>query len=71
MAEKLIDDFYAVYEPVGKQQNMENLMEQLKAVLPVEKHDLLYRWEAANAEHCGAELRQFADFVAGVMLMEQ
>ncbi len=68
LAEKLIDDFYDEYESAGKQGNTENFIEQLKAVLPDDQHEWLYRWEAANAERCGEELRQFADFVAGILI---
>ena len=69
LAEKLFDDFYDEQGFIGESVNTENLMNQLKAVLPVEQHDLLFRWEAANAERCGEELRQFADFVAGILMM--
>ena len=68
LAEKLIDDFYEEYESVGKQGNTENFMEQLRMVLPVEQHGLLERLEASYAERCGEELRQFADFVAGILI---
>ena len=68
LAEKLIDDFYEEYVQAGKPQNIENLAERLKALLPAEQHELLYRWEAVCAEHGGEELRQFANYVAGVML---
>ena len=69
LAEKLIDDFYDEHESVGKSEITENLLERLKAVLPAEQHDLLFRWEAVYAERCGEELRQFADFVAGILMM--
>ena len=70
LAEKLIDDFYedarsAKQEP----QNGESLTERLKALLPTEYHEIFYRWEAECAENCGRELRKFADFVAGILMM--
>ena len=68
LAEKLIDDFYEEYAQAGKPQNTENLLERLKALLPAEQHELFYHWEAVCAEHCGEELRQFADFVVGVLM---
>ncbi len=68
LAEKLIDDFYEEYEQLGRGLNTENLAERLKALLPVDQHELLYRWEAAYAERCGEELRQFADYVAGILM---
>lgn len=68
LSEKLIDDFYDEYEFGGKSANTESFMEQLKAMLPTEQHELLYRWESVYAEHCGEELRQFADFVAGILM---
>ena len=68
LAEKLIDDFYEEYEQVGRGLNTENLAERLKALLPADQHELLYRWEAVYAERCGEELRQFADFVAGILM---
>ncbi len=68
LAEKLIEDFYDGYESVRTHENAENFMERLKAVLPTEEHELLERWETANAERCGAELRQFADYVSGVLM---
>ena len=68
LAEKLIDDFYDEYEQIGKPQITEILVERLKALLPADQHELLYRWEAVWAERCGEELRQFADFVAGILM---
>ena len=69
LAEKLVDDFYKddrwEQEPVSQT----DLTEQLKAILPVDQYELLFRWKAECAENCGQELRQFADFVAR-MLME-
>ncbi len=68
LTEKLIDDFYDEHGFIGKPANTENFMERMKALLPAEQHDLLYRWEAAYAERCGEELRQFADYVAEVLM---
>ncbi len=70
LAEKLIDDFYDEsprYD--GRELSHESsLMERLKALLPAEHHDLFFRWEAECAENGGHELRQFADFVAGILM---
>jgi hypothetical protein len=68
LVEKLIDDFYDEHGFIGQSANTENFMEWVKTVLPAEQLDLLYRWEAAYAERCGEELRQFADFVAGILM---
>ena len=68
LAEKLIDDFYEEYAQAGKPLNTENLVEQMKALLPTEQHELFYRWEAVCAERYGEELRQFVDFVAGILM---
>ena len=68
LAEKLIDDFYEEYARAEEPQNMENLADRLKSLLPTEQHELFYRWEAVLAEHCGDELRQFATFVAGILM---
>ncbi len=70
LAEKLIDDFYEDHVR-GCEQNsitQENLVQQLKVLLPIDQHELLYRWEAECVEICGHELRQFADFVAGILM---
>ena len=69
LAEKLTDDFYDEHGLIEKSANKENFIIQLKAVLLVEQHDLLYRWEAVYAERCGEELRQLVDFVAGILMM--
>ena len=71
LAEKLIDDFYEEYARGGEQDSLtpENLAERLKAFLPTDQHELLYRWEAECVETCGSELRQFADFVAGILMV--
>lgn len=70
LAEKLIDDFYEGYARVSEQNSLtqENLADLLKALLPTDQHELLYRWEAECVEICGHELRQFADFVAGILM---
>ena len=68
LAEKLIDDFYEEYAQAGKPKITENLAQRLKALLPTEQHELFYRWEAAYAERCGEELRQFADYAAEVLM---
>ena len=68
LAEKLIDDFWEEYAQAGKPQNTENLLERLKALVPVEQLDLLYLWEAQCAENSCQELRQFSEFVAGILL---
>ena len=71
LAEKLVDDFYEnrVVEGHVEHANVIDLADQLKALLSVDHHALLYRWEAEYAEISGFELRRFADFVAS-MLME-
>ena len=71
LSEKLIDDFYKEYAQTGKSQNTENLADRLKAQLPTEQHELFYCWEVVYAEHGGEKLRQFANFVAGVLLTAQ
>jgi len=70
LAEKLVDDFYEEYSRSGQHepQSRESLTERLKALLPVEHRELLFRWEAEYAEDCGWELRQFAAFVAGILM---
>lgn len=71
LAEKLIDDFYEDYVRGGEQNSItqENLVQQLKVLLPIDQHELLYRWETECVEICGHELRQFADFVAGILVV--
>jgi len=65
-----VDDFYegdmrhVDQEEVSKG----DLTERLKALLPGDQHELLYRWEAECAETSGAELRRFADFVASMLV---
>ena len=71
LAGKLIGDFYDEYAQTGTPFNSENSLEWLKTVLPAEQHELFYRWEAVYAERCGKELRQFADFVTGILMMDQ
>ncbi len=70
LSEKLIDDFYDEFpRDNGRELPHESsLMEHLKALLPAEHHDLLFRWEAQCVENGGRELRQFADFVAGILM---
>jgi hypothetical protein len=68
LAEKLIDDFYNECVSVRTQRNAESFMERLKAVLPTEQHEVLDRFEEDYAERCEAELRQLAEYVAGVMM---
>jgi len=46
----------------------ESLAEQLKALLPMTEWQLLLSWEAEYAERCGQELRQFAKFMASILL---
>lgn len=45
-----------------------DIIERLKAILPVEQHDWLYRWEPECAENCDQELRKFADYIATMLL---
>ncbi len=68
LAEKLIDDFYDEYVHYRESQNTENLLERLKALLPTEHHEIFYRLEVEYAENGGQELRQFSEFVAGILL---
>lgn len=70
LAEKLIDDFYEDYARRGEQnsRSQEDLLKQLKEFLPADQHELLHRWEAECAQTRGNELRQFADFVADILL---
>lgn len=65
-----MDDFYedSAKERDQVSQNMESLTERLKEHLPVDQHELLYRWEAECAENCGGEVRQFASYVAGILM---
>ena len=74
LAEKLIDDFYEWSVQGGREkreeaQSMQDLTGRLKNVLPIEQHEWLYRWEAACSETCSQELRQFADYVAEILVM--
>lgn len=68
LAEKLVDDFYDedVQRIVGS--GGDELAEQLKGLIPMDKRELLLLWEAQCAEGCGQELRRFADFVARMIL---
>lgn len=70
LAEKLVDDFYEEdVRHVGQEEvNKGDLTERLKALLPRDQHELLYRWEAECAVTSGAELRRFADFVASMLV---
>ncbi|OPG16052.1 MULTISPECIES: hypothetical protein [Alicyclobacillaceae] len=70
LAEKLIDDFYDTDGPsMGGAGNTEDdIKEQLKALVPKDKWNLLFLWEAQTAEAGGEELRRFAVFVARMML---
>jgi len=43
-------------------------MERLKALVPAEHRDVLYLWEAQCVENSGQELRQFSEFVAGILM---
>lgn len=70
LAEKLIDDFYEEHlqSNASLSEEPDVLGEKLKAALSKDKHVLLLQWEAQCAESCGAELRDFANFVAHLML---
>ncbi|KYP79827.1 hypothetical protein [Ferroacidibacillus organovorans] len=70
LAEKLIDDFYEEYARGGEQNSLtqQDLADRLKAFLPTDQHEWLYRWEAECVETCGRELWRFADFVAGILM---
>ena len=73
LAEKLIDDFYEEYARDGEKvlSTQQDLADRLKACLSTDQHEWLYRWEAECVETCGHELRQFADFVADILLATQ
>jgi len=68
LAEKLVDDFYEDKLREDAESVGDELSEQLKGLIPVDKRELLLLWEAQCAEGCGNELRRFADFVARMML---
>ena len=72
LAEKLIDDFYEDYTREGEHEPQDGkiLMERLKALLPREHHEMLLLWESECNENGGRELRQFADFVAGILMSD-
>lgn len=73
LAEKLIDDFYEEdLNHVGAgEPALDPLTEVMKALLPLDKHVLLFQWEAQCTETCGEELRRFARFVADLILAHQ
>ena len=68
LAEKLVDDFYEedVQRIAGS--GGDELAEQIEEIIPTDKRELLFLWEAQCAESCGQELRRFADFVARIIL---
>lgn len=68
LAEKLIDDFYEDDVRGAGPLEKDGLTEQLKTLIPSDKRELLFLWEAQCAEECGRELRRFADYVARAML---
>ena len=68
LAEKLIDDFYEDDVRGAEPLEKDGLTEQLKTLIPSDKRELLFLWEAQCAEECGRELRRFADYVARAML---
>lgn len=71
LAEKLVDDFYDEDVREDAVSVGDELSEQLKTMIPVDKRELLLLWEAQCAEGCGQELRRFADFVARIILMQE
>ncbi len=70
LAEKLVGDFYdADRAPLILSEDVkDDIKEQLKALVPKDKWNLLFLWEAQTAEAGGEELRRFAVFVARMML---
>lgn len=69
LAEKLVDDFYDYDHQEGNPSpTTDGLLQQLKTLVPLEQHELLYQWEAQCSESCGEELRRFADFMAKNLL---
>lgn len=73
LAEKLIDDFYDDYARAREQglPDLSSLTERLKAVLPSDQHVLLFRWEAECSENGSRELRQFAHYMASLLMTDQ
>ena len=68
LAEKLLDNYYET-NVVSKRSHISgNLLDQLKELLPSNKHELLEQWESLSAERCGEELLQFAFFVAEIFM---
>lgn len=65
LAGKLVDDFYEEDAQARVTFDTENLIDQLKILLPTEQDELLYRWEVVYTERCDEEFRQFTAFVAG------
>ncbi|MHB1682962.1 MAG: hypothetical protein ACYCYO_09105 [Bacilli bacterium] len=68
LAEKLIDDFYEDDVRGAEPLEKDGLTEQLKTLVPSDKQELLFLWEAQCAEECGRELRRFAVYVAKMIL---
>jgi len=68
LSEKLVDDFYEEDVQTSAEEGEDELAEQIKELIPAEKRELLFLWEAQRAENCGQELRQFADYVARMIL---
>ncbi|MHB1683627.1 MAG: hypothetical protein ACYCYO_12515 [Bacilli bacterium] len=70
LAEKLVEDFYdADWTPMILSEDVKDgIKEQLKALVPEDKWNLLLLWEAQTAEAGGEELRRFAVFVARMMI---
>ncbi|MCY0875919.1 MAG: hypothetical protein OWT28_06595 [Firmicutes bacterium] len=74
LSEKLVDDFYEQsgetrgHEGRDLSLSAQELTEQLKSLLPVDQHELLFRWEAHCNEIGSLELRRFADFMAEMLM---
>ena len=68
LAEKLVDNFYEEDAQTSAEEDEDELAEQIKELIPAEKRELLFLWEAQCAENCGLELRRFAEFLAGMIL---
>lgn len=70
LAEKLIDDFYEddLRPHTSLDEVKKEWTEELKHLLPEEKWNLLFIWEAQTVEECGKELRRFANFVAKLLM---
>lgn len=72
LAEKLIDDFYE--DDLRPRRSLDEVKkewtQELKHLLPEERWNLLFLWEAQTVEECGKEFRRFAYFVASLIMQD-